>query len=148
MIALLLAAALLVDVPDQTLTPGVARTDITLEQIKATTWGHDHRHVTASMKAAIYAEYGYSGPKDPACQPGGCEIDHRLPRCAGGADTDLNLWVQRYGSQPWNAHLKDRIEAAVCADLKEGRITLDAAQAVFLQGDWRDGYAGRFGAPK
>ncbi len=145
--ALMLAAALLVDAPDPTLTPGVARTDITLDQIKATTWGHDRRLVSQSMKLRVYAEYGYAGPNDPKCDGGGCEIDHRLPRCAAGADDLRNLWVQRYGSHPWNAHLKDRLETAVCKDLKDGKITLQAAQATFLNGDWRDAYVARFGQP-
>jgi hypothetical protein len=145
--AIALAAVLVVDVPDPALTPGAARTDLSLQQIQSTQWGHDRRHVDEEMKAKVYAEYGYTGPDDPNCDGGGCEIDHRLPRCAGGADEVQNLWVQRYGSHPWNAHLKDRLETAVCEDLKAGRITLQAAQAEFLGGDWRDAYVKRFGAP-
>jgi hypothetical protein len=42
--ALLLAvAALAADLPNANLTPGVARTDLTLEQICTTKWGRDVR---------------------------------------------------------------------------------------------------------
>src|SRR5690348_9097243 len=56
--ALFLAAALAATAPDPTLTPGEWRTDLTREQICATHWGHDARHVSAAMKRAVFAAYG------------------------------------------------------------------------------------------
>lgn len=160
MFAVLLAAAALAitaaakqptSVADPVLTPGVVRSDLTLEQIRATKWGEDHRLVSAAMKAQVYARYGFTGRTDPRCTPDPahraqtCEIDHRVPRCAGGADDLKNLSPQPYGG-PWNAHDKDRVEAHVCRLIVTGAISLEAAQAIFL-GDWTVAYLEFFGAP-
>jgi hypothetical protein len=59
------------DIPDQTLTPGVVRTEITQEEICATAWGEDARLVTAEMKRQVFANYGYTGNDDPRCVPSG-----------------------------------------------------------------------------
>lgn len=136
-------------VADPTLTPGVVRSDITLEQIKVTKWGQDRRAVTAAMKATVYRRYGFSGPHDPRCTPDAngktCEVDHRVPRCAGGADDIANLSPQPYGG-PWNAHMKDRVEDHACKLLDAGQINLPQAQAIFL-GDWTETYRQWFGEP-
>lgn len=138
-------------VADSILTPGVVRADLTLDQIKATKWGLDHRLVTAAMKAQTYARYGFTGPHDPRCTPNPkfpaqtCEVDHKVPRCAAGADDILNLSPQPYGGD-YNAHQKDRVEAKVCRMLVHDQIGLTDAQAIFL-GDWTVTYDAWFGAP-
>ena len=53
--------------PNHMLTPGVARTDLTLKKICTTKWGKDARHVTAAMKRQAFAAYGLSGNKDRDC---------------------------------------------------------------------------------
>ena len=75
--------------PNHMLTPGVARTDLTLKKICTTKWGKDARHVTAAMKQQVFTAYGLTGNKDPACirDASGrrCEIDHLVSRdCLGG----------------------------------------------------------------
>jgi hypothetical protein len=136
-------------VADAVLTPGVVRQDLTLEQIKTTKWGDDHRAVTEAMKAEVYRRYGFSGPKDPRCTPDRngetCEVDHRLPRCAGGADAIENLSPQPYGGA-WNAHMKDRVEDRACRAIQDGSMSLTDAQAIFL-GDWTVTYRTWFGDP-
>jgi hypothetical protein len=63
------APALAGDLPDPALTPGVARTDLTLAQICSTKWGRDARAVTAAMKRQVFKEYVLTGNKDPpACR--------------------------------------------------------------------------------
>jgi hypothetical protein len=149
MFSILLAAAVALSpvkqptsVADPILTPGVVRTDLTLDQIKATKWGLDRRLVSARMKAEVYARYGFSGPHDLRCTPNPkdprrtCEVDHRVPRCAGGADDIANLSPQPYGGD-YNAHQKDRVEVKVCRMLIHDQIAL-------MDGDlrrvvWRDG---------
>lgn len=158
MLAALLAAAVAMggalqptSVADPKLSPGIVRSDLTVAQICATKWGLDHRAVTASMKAQVYRRYGFAGPKDPRCTADRtgrtCEVDHRVPRCAGGADDMANLSPQPYGGA-WNAHMKDRVEdqacKAICALVKP--MPLGEAQAAFL-GDWTITYRAWFGEP-
>lgn len=130
--------------PDDVLTPGVIRPELTLETICATKWGKDRRAVTEAMKRKVFEEYGYPlGQKDPRCP---CEIDHRYPRSIGGADAVENLSVQSYRG-PWNAHDKDRAEDIAAASIcKAGGMSLDAARAMFA-GKWSDAYMRLFGVP-
>lgn len=131
--------------PNNQLTPGVIRPELTLQQICAVKWGQDRRAVTEAMKMEVFREYGYPlGQKDPRCP---CEIDHRVPRSLGGADDIKNLSVQSY-SGPWNAHDKDRVEdnAARSICLPAGGMSLDKARAIFL-GNWTDRYRELFGIP-
>lgn len=139
-------------VADPRLTPGAFRTDLTLAQICATKWGEDRRAVTAAMKRTVFVRYGFAaGNADPRCTHDAhgraCEIDHRGPRCLGGADVVENLSPQPYGG-PWNAHMKDRVETqackAICAPVKP--LDLAEARQIFL-GDWRDTYRSWFGDP-
>lgn len=152
MILAALAAAAALVLPDPKLTPGVTRPDLTVAQICATKWGHDHRAVTQAMKAQVFAAYGFSGNADPRCVPDPkapaqrCEIDHLISRELGGADDVANLWPQPYGGT-WNAHDKDRLEnrlhLLVCAP--EQALPLAAAQAA-IRGDWTAAYLKFLGA--
>ena len=66
--------------------------------------------------------------------------DHLIPLCAGGHPTDpRNLWPQR-ASGDWNYKVKDQLETWVCKSLCRGDLTLEAAQATFLEPDWRRRY--------
>src|SRR5689334_4242338 len=102
------------DVPDPDKTPGVVRTDISDSRICQVKWGLDARHVTASMKNQVFQSYGFTGNDDPKCKQDArgrhCEIDHLISRELGGADDVRNLWPQPYGTSPWNAQLKDKLE--------------------------------------
>lgn len=151
-IALLLLAACRAyagDLPDHRLTPGVARTHLSLHQICTTKWGKDRRHVTAAMKRQVFSAYGYSGNKDPRCVADThgrrCEIDHLISRELGGADDVANLWPQAYGSTPWNAVMKDRLENRLHVLVCAGTINLGAAQSA-LASDWTAAYRRYIGA--
>ncbi len=128
-------------IPDLELTPGVA-TKLTVEEICATKWGTDRRHVTASMKREVFHRYGLKGNSDKACIPDRhgrrCEIDHAWSREIGGADDLLNLSPQPYGGR-WGAVLKDRLENRLHKELCAGNITLDDARNALLP-DWRIAY--------
>lgn len=143
--------ALADDVPDLTKTPGLARSDLSAETICATKWGKDERHVTARMKAQVFALYGYTGDSDPRCVADAhgrrCEIDHLISRELGGADDVKNLWPQAYGTSPWNAHLKDKLENKLHVEMCAGRITLNQARSMVVN-DWRQAYARYYGAPR
>ena len=75
---------------------------------------------TSARKRELLREAGL--PNDAAKD---YELDHRVPLCAGGSPTDpANLWLQ-----PWpDALRKDKVEAALCRDVCEGRMSLQEAQ--------------------
>lgn len=132
--------------PDPALTPGVAR-PLTVQQICATRWGRDERHVTAAMKAQVFAEYGI--PAAARHLPNGrpaFEVDHLISRELGGADDMRDLWPESY-SGPWNAHDKDRVENRLHREVCAGRMTLEDAQHAIAT-DWRVPYRQFFGEPK
>jgi hypothetical protein len=138
------------DLPDAAKTPGLARTGLSQAKICATKWGRDERHVTAAVKTQVFALYGYSGYQDARCVSDAhgktCEIDHLISREVGGADDIKNLWPQAYGSTPWNAHLKDKLENHLNKEMCAGRITLQEARDSLLD-DWRVAYRKYYGTP-
>jgi hypothetical protein len=101
------------------------------------TYSKRHRQTTPEMKAEAHRGQRTCG-----------EIDHRLPLALGGADDVHNLWCEPGPPEPWNFHVKDRLEVyvwhAVC---KTHSMTLADGQAVFLRPDWRDAYCTLVGGP-
>lgn len=139
--------------PDLTLqdpakTPGKTR-PLSKKTICSTKWGTDKRFVTAKMKQSVYEDYGLVGPRDDACVQDKhgrrCEIDHLIPRSLGGADDVKNLWPQPYGTAPWNASRKDRLEVRVSKEYCKGHLSL--AKARRMMKDYRKAYVHYFGAP-
>jgi len=138
------------DLPDLTKSPGVVRTGLTEAKICSIKWGRDERHVTEAMKKEVFALYGYTGYDDPRCVPDAhgktCEIDHLISRELGGADVVKNLWPEAYGSMPWNAHLKDKLENRLHKEVCAGHITLKKARDM-ISYDWRVAYKRYYGNP-
>ena len=136
--------------PDASLTPGVARSNLSQDKICQIKWGTDARHVSAEMKAQVFESYGLSGNDDPACVPDGsdrrCEIDHLISRELGGADDVKNLWPQPYGTTPWNAARKDRVENRLHKEVCAGHLSLNKARDE-IKTDWRVPYRQYFGEP-
>jgi len=99
--------------PDDIMTPGEVRLGLDIKTICSTKWGLDKRFVTSAMKTRVFHNYGFTGYKDLKCIPDKngktCEIDHKIPRALGGADSIKNIWPQPFGGE-WNAHDKDRLE--------------------------------------
>jgi hypothetical protein len=139
------------DIPDSAKTPGVHRADVSDAAICRTKWGVDARHVSAAMKAQVFQEYGFTGNDDPKCVPDArgrrCEIDHLISRELGGADEVGNLWPQPYGTTPWNAQLKDKLENRLHKEACEKHsITLTQARKM-IRDDWRVAYRKYYGEP-
>lgn len=134
---------------DSDKTPGVTR-PLSRKTICETKWGLDKRFVTAKMKLSVYHDYGLSGPKDAACVPDKhgrrCEVDHLIPRSLGGADVTKNLWPQPYGTHPWNASRKDRLEVRLGKEVCKAKLSLARARNM-LKTDYRKAYVHFFGAP-
>ena len=147
--ALFLNSVWAADIPDLTKTPGAVRSGLTKSKICSIKWGRDERHVTAAMKKQVFALYGYTGYHDPQCVPKGkrtCEIDHLISRELGGADVIKNLWPQAYGTTPWNATLKDKLENRLHKEVCAGHITLKAAREMIVD-DWRKAYVKYYRQP-
>lgn len=137
------------DLPNLQITPGVSRAGLSQAKICAIKWGKDARHVTPAMKKQVFGLYGYSGNDDPRCVPAGnrrCEIDHLISRELGGADDVRNLWPQAYGTSPWNAVRKDRLENRLHKEMCAGNITLQEARDMLVN-DWRIAYRRYYGEP-
>lgn len=137
--------------PDTNLTPGVVRSGLSKDKICKTKWGTDARHVSAAMKAQVFQSYGLSGNDDAACVADShgrhCEIDHLISRELGGADAVKNLWPQPYGTTPWNAVRKDRVENRLHKEVCAGHIGLAKARSE-IKTDWRVPYRRYFGEPQ
>ena len=67
------------------------------------------------------------------------EVDHLVSRELGGADDVRNLWPESYVTQPWNAHLKDRLENHLHELLCAKQITLEEARKEITY-DWTKTY--------
>ena len=109
--------------PDPTLTPGAVRTSNIGEVCGTSTT--TLRHWSRDRDDRILAEYGL--PPGPHPQ---YEIDHSIPLCLGGADSDSNLWPQpRRSIEPiWNAERKDEIEARMCSLVYAGQPAVQAIE--------------------
>lgn len=113
--------------PDPQLTPGAVASTSVVEVCahRAATYSEINRQTSLALKNWVAREYGVASRR-------GYEIDHLVPLCSGGADVATNLWPQPINQ----ARVKDRIEAATCRAVCEGRVPLALAQTWFM-GDWR-----------
>ena len=65
----------------------------------------------------MFAEYGITrrAPRE-------YEVDHLISLELGGSNSIRNLWPQSYLTQPWNAHVKDRLENNLHAMVVSGQL--------------------------
>lgn len=127
------------ELPNSNFTPGVARKDITVEQICSTKWSKDPRSVTSKMRSTVYHSYNVT-KNTGACalSARGCELDHLISRELGGADDIKNLWTQPYGGS-CNAVQKDQLENYLHKMVCYGGIKLEDAQKMIAT-DWIKAY--------
>ena len=144
LLAVLASPAWAGDLPDPSITPGLAAsTDVS--EVCAVgsegTYSQRHRHTTIAMKLAVLRAYG----RVPG-RAGDGEVDHLIPLCLGGADDLRNLWWQPGNDQgtAWTYHLKDRLEALACREVCARHVSLREAQSWFT-GDWRVAYCRQVG---
>ena len=76
------------------------------------------------------------------------EVDHLVPLCLGGADSDANLWPEprRSIESIWNAERKDELEARMCSLVCSGQLDVVEAQRAIAD-DWTTAYGRFFRAP-
>ena len=108
--------------PDSVLTPGVA-----CSEQDPDFKGFDYpshvarcnRNISIQEKQRVAAKYG----DIPQSEWSNYEFDHLLPLCAGGSNSDQNLWPQPIEE----AHIKDTLEVQICTAMKAGTMTQDEA---------------------
>jgi hypothetical protein len=108
--------------PDPQLTPG-ATLEVTTADMCVPGYTKTVRAVPDPVKRQVYAAYGIQ-----THAPGEYEVDHLIPLELGGSNAVANLWPQSYRTQPWNAHVKDRLENELHRLVCAGQLPLDTAQ--------------------
>ena len=119
--------------PDLAMTPG-ATLPVATGDICVSGYSQKVRNVPNDVKQQVYAEYGIASH-----QPGEYEIDHLISLELGGSNSIKNLWPQSYVTQPWNAHVKDKLENELHAEVCSGKIDLPTAQHD-ISTDWIAAY--------
>jgi hypothetical protein len=125
--------------PDPKLTPGaVLTTDAATVCQKG--YAKTIRHTSGKLKAEVYREYGIDRKE------GHFKVDHLISLELGGDDVAANLWPQSYDTQPWNAHLKDKLEDRLHALVCAGKLPLGLEQHEIAT-DWIAAYEKYIGSP-
>lgn len=128
------------DLPDGTITPGVAETtDLSL--LCKVGYTSTVRNVSEALKNKVYSEYTIVTHK-----PHEYEIDHLISLELGGANDQENLWPQSYITCPWNAHVKDRLENYLHARVCAGELPIQFVQQEISK-DWIALYQKLLGDP-
>lgn len=88
------------------------------------------RDVDSYTKKAIIAKYDtLFGYKIRTMDRMDFKIDHLIPLCAGGANTEKNLWPQHKSVY----NITDPIEPLLCEKMKEGKLKQAEAVKIILQ---------------
>jgi hypothetical protein len=119
--------------PDLTLTPG-AVFEVTAAEVCQRGYARSVRHVDGKTKAMVYLEYGIRRH-----ERGAYEIDHLISIELGGSNDIRNLWPESFDTQPWNAHVKDKLEDRLHKLVCGGILSLGEAQAA-IASDWIAAY--------
>jgi hypothetical protein len=120
-------------VPDPNLTPG-STFDVTAQDLCVPGYAKKVRNVPAEMKREVYQEYGITSHG-----PGDYEVDHLIPLELGGSNPIKNLWPESHRTLPWNAQVKDRLEAKLHELVCSGQLDLKTAQQAIAT-NWIEAY--------
>lgn len=128
------------DLPDSSVTPGVARPGVTAADLCPIAHTPALRNVSSAEKRQVYMRYGLAGNHTDYCASlEGCEVDHLISLELGGSNDVANLWPEPYDGTPWNAHSKDKLENRLHALVCAGTISLADAQHDIAT-DWISAY--------
>lgn len=87
------------------------------------------RDVSVEQKESIFASYRRLGFRLNPAHRSSYKIDHYIPLCAGGANTDENLWPQHQTIYTQT----DTLEKLICDRLATGAITQkDAVRFIMI----------------
>ena len=121
-----------------TLTPGKTL-DVNMETLCLAGYTGRVRNVSEKTKKEVFARYGIDPKEDKF------EIDHLISLELGGSNDIENLWPQSYTTQPWNAHVKDKLENRLHRMVCDGQISLKEAQKA-ISTNWIAAYKKYYGA--
>jgi|SRR5208282_2120300 len=122
--------------PDPKLTPGDVLPNATMDDVCTPGWAREHRHVTESDRAKVYAEYPDSA-RTCLCIGGVgncCEVDHLIPLELGGSNDLKNLWPQPENPRPGDGE-KDQLENTLHELVCKKEMQLADAQKC-IASDW------------
>lgn len=119
--------------PDAGRTPG-ATLPVTARDICVSGYTKKVRNVPSALKRHVYESYGIARHR-----PGEYEVDHLISLELGGSNAERNLWPQPYGTRPWNARVKDRLENELHRRVCDGELDLASAQRA-IAGNWIAAY--------
>jgi len=118
---------------------------ITLQMICTPGYRQCVRKVSTAIKNRVYSSYDLTGNHTGFCNsPQGCEVDHLISLELGGSNDIKNLWPEPYEGEQFNAHVKDRLENFLHAEVCAGRISLTTAQKEIAT-DWKESFRRRIG---
>lgn len=123
--------------PNPVITPGIADPNGTRENICLSGYSGSVRNVSQRTKQQAFDLYQLDRTKDKF------EIDHLISLELGGSNDLKNLWPQSFTTQPWNAHVKDKLENRLHREICDGIITVEEAQEA-IKTDWIKTYCEKF----
>ena len=127
-----------VDLPNHTLTPGVAFA-VGPARMCVPGYASSVRNVPHAEKAAIYRRYAITWV------PYQHEVDHLISLEIGGSNGIRNLWPEPYAGR-WGARTKDVLENELHDLVCSGRLALGSAQRQEAS-DWVAAYRRYVGSP-
>lgn len=114
--------------PDGNLTPGAlcAHADTLRypEKIK-----YCERNVSTGEKREIFAKYDQLGYRTRSMNRMDFKIDHYIPLCAGGSNSEDNLWPQHKSIYV----ITDELEAMICEKMSAGRLKQKMAVEIIME---------------
>jgi hypothetical protein len=123
--------------PNPALTPGDVL-PVNVKTVCVPGYSRTVRDVPAAVQHQVYLRYDIR-----VHQPGEYEVDHLISLELGGSNALANLWPQSYVTQPFNAHVKDALEAELHREVCAGTLPLAAAQQE-IRGDWIKAWQAHF----
>jgi hypothetical protein len=119
--------------PYRRLTPGAANS-VSEEDLCQPGFSKWMRAVSEKTRLRVYREY-----QIPGHTRGEFEVEHLIPLALGGSNDIANLVPESYQTQPWNAHVKDRLEKKLHDMVCAGEIDLQEAQKE-IASNWIETY--------
>jgi hypothetical protein len=125
--------------PNPELTPGDVF-DVTIEDICTPGYTKKVRAATGALRNQAFKSYGI--PPDQRSQ---YQLDHLIPLALGGSNSIRNLFPLPNYTSPWNARVKDRLEARLQKLVCSGQVDLETAQRA-IASNWTEAYQRFMGA--